>query len=408
MNTECKSQKRLTMLLGVITGAVLLGGCSSLSTQPAGANYYRDRELDASPYVKEQLATLREEIKRQGYRFQVGYTEALDWPVDRLIGTSAPTNLPVHITRQNTIASKLLAIDLAARDAYLSRNRTILPEMMIRCSATGSSFDWRRLSGVTPVRAQQCGNCWAYGAMGAFEGSYAIRNSLMIDTSEQHMVSCSGSGSCGGGWHEGVFTHMISTGNTTEVSDPDTGTDAPCNTALSLPYRAIAWGYVAAPPPAAGFATSLPTVNDMKEALCEHGPLTVAVLATSSFQAYSGGVFNEAVPIDTLTPMDPTSKLRSHGINHDVTLIGWDDSRGAWLIKNSWGTGWGETGGRGTERGYMWITYGGNNIGYGAAWVRANSRIYRIPSIPVELVPGLKPFPDPGPLRIEDTFSDAR
>ena len=60
-------------------------------------------------------------------------------------------------------------------------------------------------------------------------------------------------------------------------------------------------------------------------------------------------------------------------VNHGVTLIGWDDSKvagdrkGAWLIKNSWGTGWGTAAG-GPERGYMWIAYGSNNIGYGAAW----------------------------------------
>ena len=58
-------------------------------------------------------------------------------------------------------------------------------------------------------------------------------------------------------------------------------------------------------------------------------------------------------------------------LNHAVTLIGWDDSKSAWLIKNSWGTGWGDTCGFGTERGYMWISYTSDNIGYAAAWVQA-------------------------------------
>jgi C1A family cysteine protease len=73
------------------------------------------------------------------------------------------------------------------------------------------------------------------------------------------------------------------------------------------------------------------------------------------------------------TPIaDGTVRWVSVGrVNHAVTLIGWDDGRGAWLIKNSWGTGWGETGGSGTERGYMWIQYGCNNVGYASSWVQA-------------------------------------
>ena len=51
-------------------------------------------------------------------------------------------------------------------------------------------------------------------------------------------------------------------------------------------------------------------------------------------------------------------------VNHGVTLVGWDDSKQAWRIKNSWGPGWGESG-------YMWIAYNTNKIGYGASWVQA-------------------------------------
>jgi cathepsin L len=48
-------------------------------------------------------------------------------------------------------------------------------------------------------------------------------------------------------------------------------------------------------------------------------------------------------------------------INHAVILCGWDDAKGAWLLKNSWGTGWG-------ENGFMWIKYGCNKVGYGACY----------------------------------------
>jgi len=87
----------------------------------------------------------------------------------------------------------------------------------------------------------------------------------------------------------------------------------------------------------------------LKKALCEYGPLAVAVAATPVFKAYKSGVFNEN---------------SNAGINHGVTLVGWDDSKEAWRIKNSWGTGWG-------EKGFMWIAYGCNQIGYAASWVQA-------------------------------------
>jgi len=42
-------------------------------------------------------------------------------------------------------------------------------------------------------------------------------------------------------------------------------------------------------------------------------------------------------------------------------LIGWDDSKQSWLLRNSWSTTWG-------MGGYCWINYNSNNIGYGAIW----------------------------------------
>ncbi|HOA06363.1 MAG TPA: C1 family peptidase, partial [Spirochaetota bacterium] len=48
--------------------------------------------------------------------------------------------------------------------------------------------------------------------------------------------------------------------------------------------------------------------------------------------------------------------------NHAIVIVGWDDSKKSFLIKNSWGEDWG-------EKGYMWIEYGCNNIGRGASYI---------------------------------------
>jgi cathepsin L len=95
---------------------------------------------------------------------------------------------------------------------------------------------------------------------------------------------------------------------------------------------------------------SIPSVSQMKQAICDHGAISVAVRATDLFQAYKSGVFNES---------DPGQ------INHAVSLVGWDNSKNAWLLKNSWSTVWGMDG-------YMWIKYLSNSIGYASAWVDAD------------------------------------
>jgi len=82
----------------------------------------------------------------------------------------------------------------------------------------------------------------------------------------------------------------------------------------------------------------------------DHGPVTVAVRSTSAFQAYNGGIFNSC---------------STGPVNHAVVIVGWDDAQGAngvWIIRNSWGTGWGEAG-------YMRIAYGCSSIGYAACYV---------------------------------------
>lgn len=334
---------------------------------------YAQREKAAPPAVKQRLASLRQEIKARNLSFEVGYTTAMDESLDKLAGTRAPADLPAQAKRQNELGLKLLRIDREARDQARVRVGSF-PELQITCTASRTAFDWRTLGKVTPVRDQDgCGSCWAFAAEGAYEGSYALRNVTLEDTSEQDVLSCSGAGSCGGGWWAGVFAWLISHGTATEAAYPYTATDSACKTSVAAPYRAVAWGYVKSD-------GGIPSVTETKQALCEHGPLAVAVLATGAFQAYTSGVFNEH---DT-----------THGINHGVTLIGWDDAKHAWLIKNSWGTGWGLAG-------YMWIDYDSNNITYGAAWVQAESRLYRLPTEYFKLMPNIKPFPDPetGPQR---------
>ncbi len=374
---------------------------------------YIQREQIAPEAVKSLLTQFRARISAENLPFTVGFTTALERPLEQLASTEAPKNLGEQTEKQNMVAAQMNQLDLEGRQDFLKiRPDFKFPDLIIPCRANAKKFDWRSLGKVTPVKNQQCGNCWAYASMSTWEASNLIRNNQTTDSSEQYIVSCAtydngnDAGTCGGGWHAGVFEYLISHGDAMEVDSHDSGTNGSCSPTMSHPYRAVSWGYVPGSV-ASGYSDYIPTVAAMKDALCEYGPLTVAVLATGPFQAYTGGTFKENLSESVIHPTYNGKKY--HAINHDVTLIGWDDSKNAWLIKNSWGTGWGETGGIGTDKGYMWIDYNSNNLGLGAAWVRAKSAFYILPRKYYEINPHI--LIDPGPLkpinkqiRINDSF----
>lgn len=284
------------------------------------------REIDASPKVKSVLAGLRREAEEKGWTFEMGYTAAMDFRISEITGLKPPKDWKRQATEQNQRARAVLGAEPMARGD---------------CVATLPAFNWADNHGATGVRDQgNCGSCWAFATHGAFEGNYAIINRTLIDSSEQDTLDCSGAGSCQGGWW--AFDYLISKGSANDADYAYQAKQGACRTGIARPYRAKVWGYVDS-------TVDVPTVAAMKQALCAYGPLAVAVEVTAAFQAYGGGVFNEHATGE---------------VNHGVTIVGWDDARQAWRMKNSWGTGWGEAG-------YMWIAYGSNQIGYAAAWTQA-------------------------------------
>jgi len=321
------------------------------------------REKTAPPAVRQSLESMRTTIRNQKLRYTVGYTRALERKRETLLGdVDDPKITPAYRIKQNELATRVLKLDRETRSSFLKANPNMvrkLPELnLVGCSATRSSFDWRTSGKVTPVRDQICGNCWAFAAVAAYEGSYLLRNGASVDASEQYVNDCatadggSDAGSCGGGLAANALQHMVREGNARETTVPYNGTNKAC-TNPATPLNALTWGYV---DPAVDF----PTRAKIKAALCEHGPLTTRMrVVSSNLFAYTGGVYSEAVASD------------SDGNGHAVTIVGWDDAKGAWLIKNSWGTDWG-------MGGYGWIGYTSNRIGRQTAWVKAASTFYII------------------------------
>jgi cathepsin L len=331
------------------------------------------RIIAAPSDVKVRIQDVLREASQKKVRFGVGYTAALNFKLEQLAGTRIPENFLEIAKSQNEFAEQ----------ARRFTKGLVLP----KCSPSAAKFDWRSLGKVTPVRSQKaCGSCWAFTAMGAYEGSYAIQNNQLVDTSEQHVLNCAtypsgaDAGSCGGGWWHPVFSWMLAHGVAAEATVPYQAVDQACVPGLPAPYRAINWGFVSA-------QNAIPPVEAIQKALCEHGPLAVAVRVTPLFQAYTGlGPGGSDVFVENDTGP----------INHGVTLVGWDDTRKAWLIKNSWSENWG-------IKGYMWIGYGSNSIGYAAAWVTARPAKFIVSADLLKLMkehlklPGeIRPFNPPG------------
>lgn len=355
---------------------------------------YRAREGKAPQKVRKLLSALRKDIKRQGRGYSVAYTSVLDVPSQFREGLVVPPNLLVGAPEHNARALARVGRNDLMQRALHRRGRAVIrhgrqaPAAALggpvqgdqgspaaqggpagqagqssfpvdSCSPSAKTFSWH--PAMSAVRNQgDCGSCWSFATMGAFEASHRLINGSDLDLSEQHVIDCAASnkedaGSCSGGLPHMVFDWLATGGAVqTEAELPYTASNRTCP-AQPGTYTAATWGYVDP-------YNSQPAVASIKAAMCKYGPITASVKTTDGFNAYAHGVFDEHDPGET---------------THAIVLVGWDDARGAWLLRNSWGTGWG-------ENGYMWIKYGSNSVGKWATWVTASDQVKEEPPPPTQ------------------------
>ena len=280
------------------------------------------------PDMAARIEALKQTVQAEGGTYEVGYSTALERPLEHLTGLKVPPGWN---------KSEAPSVQM------LRSNVQTLP----------TSYDWRALNGVTPIKDQgSCGSCWAFSTVGPLESQILLQHGGTVDLSEHYLVSCNIDGwSCNGGW----FAHDYHTnesgqdnngpGAVLNTSDPYTGTSSPCGATYNHPYKISNWSYVAS-------ESAVPTIEAIKQAIYTYGPISAAVYAGPKFQAYQGGIFN-------------TSESSSQ-INHAIVLVGWNDdlgpNNGYWILRNSWGTSWGQAG-------YMYIRYGVSQVGYGANFI---------------------------------------
>ncbi len=343
--------RRAAAILACVAGAALCGAASAETVKPKPATelqvpkFYVERLSKAPPDIKAKVAELDAKRKAEKWGFTVGYTTALDRPIAALTGARPEGPPPQIWSQRKAFGEQALSLYEKARiDARI--------KITLACNASAKSFNWANSGKVTPIKNQQyCGSCWAFASTGALESSWAIENKTTIDGSEEHVFNCTASSDCTGGSLYGALDDLVTGGTTSEASEPYTHTNMQAKKACTpgnMPYRAVAWS------PLESNWQTISSPAAIKAALCKHGPLATRIIAgTASFQAYTGGVYHQVEPV---TYSGPGA--------HFVVIVGWDDAKGAWRIKNSWGTGWG-------EQGYMWIKYGANLVGHETSWIQA-------------------------------------
>jgi cathepsin K len=323
---------------------------SMLTAQVQLPAKFSAREAGASAAVKQELVAQRSLITTQKLSYMVGNTSVSGKSISSITGESsvAPDAAQIQAKSQR-MSERLKTLPLPEGTVLEGAGCASLPK-----------YDARSYNLITPVRNQMCGNCWTFGAVGAYEANYLKVNGGSpgaLNLSEQHAQTCSGGGSCAGGFAYKVFQWMADQGKDlkTEAQLPQTGNDAACGGNVDNQYDAVDWGVVHP----SGDINKIASVADIKKAICEYGAVSASVNVVGAFQNYTNGVYSGT-----------QSNYTNPETNHAIVLVGWDDTKGAWLLKNSWGDDWGEDG-------YMWIKYGSNNIGRRAAWIRANKNCSR-------------------------------
>ena len=290
------------------TVVVAMLGIASVSAYAYDLSELRAPEVDAETAA---IRVIQGEIAEKGANWTVGKTSVSGLSIE---------------DKQKLCGAKIGQIP---EDAI-----KISPPSNVSMSIGTGTFDWRDIDGqdwMTSVKSQgACGSCWIFGSTGAFEAQINIDASdptIDFDSSEQNILSCSGGGSCDGGDPVLALLYIESHGVPDEACLPYYADDTiPCS-ATCPDWEDRAWTFARIGVPA------YHTTENYKYVLENYGPMVVVLNVSEDFLYYRGGIY------------EPVWTSEEFGqANHCVTLVGYNDFGEYWIIKNSWGPGWGVDG----------------------------------------------------------------
>lgn len=166
-----------------------------------------------------------------------------------------------------------------------------------------------------------CGSCYSFGACATYEGWKLKNNAGTFDLSEQDfMMKAKATGPYGGcsGWYLDTSMKLLQTQGVCDESQcPYKAYETACPSACTAKHKCSSF-------------KSTTDLNTIKSALQNDGPVYVGFAVYNDFMSYSGGIYRFT-----------SGSLRGY---HAVCIVGFDDATQSFKVKNSWGTGWGESG----------------------------------------------------------------
>ncbi|MFZ5980154.1 MAG: C1 family peptidase [Candidatus Zixiibacteriota bacterium] len=220
--------------------------------------------------------------------------------------------------------------------------------------APPESFDWRDSSKVTSVKNQGvCGSCYAFSSIASFESKVLMDADISYDFSENNAKECNYLGtSCSGGNFYDLASLFSQQGVVLESCDSYVAANVSCNTACPHIKTLLGWNIIC--------TDATPNTAVLQNYILTYGPVYTTVYAgdgdawDTEFNNYDGSYTMY------YSGTEPT--------NHAVLIVGWDNSlvhaggTGGWIVKNTWGSSWG-------DNGYFTIAYGSANIGQWSSFV---------------------------------------
>lgn len=189
-----------------------------------------------------------------------------------------------------------------------------------------ASVDWRQSGAVSYIKNQaSCGSCYTFATAAVIESAYKIKKGSLPNLSEQQLLDCTtsyGNMGCSGGYIHTMWQYMMKNKIMQESDYPYVAYKKTCAYKSTKGLVNVnAWYNVARNDP-----------NAHMRAIAKQ-PIAGAVAASSSvYMFYKGGIIS--------------STSCGTALNHAVTFVGYGTENGVnyWLLKNSWGTNWGEKG----------------------------------------------------------------
>ncbi|KAK8897704.1 hypothetical protein M9Y10_015669 [Tritrichomonas musculus] len=207
--------------------------------------------------------------------------------------------------------------------------------------SNADAVDWRDKGVVNGIKDQaSCGSCWAFSAIQAAESANAISTGKLESYSEQNLVDCvTDCSGCDGGFMTDAYDYVIK------------NQDGHFNLENEYKYQAIDGTCKFAQYKEVGSISKYVNIvqgdeDDLAAKVETYGPVAVAIDASNwSFQLYSGGIYDEP-------------SCSPDNLDHGVGCVGFGTEGGSkyWIVRNSWGTSWG-------EKGYMKMLWKNNQCG---------------------------------------------